>query len=183
MRVISGRARGTKLVSIDSDKTKPTQDRIKESIFNIIQDYIKDSVFLDLFAGSGAIGIEAISRGAKRVYFCEKNRDAIKYIKENLSKTRFEEYSEIYNGDYSEFLKNSKEKYDIIYIDPPYKEMYGTESIKFIKEFELLKKDGFAIIETDEFNRDITELNKIDGLDIFDTRKYGRVNLIFIRNS
>ena len=89
MRVISGKAKGSKLSSIESLSTRPTLDRVKESLFNIIQDKINDSIVLDLFAGSGALGIEAISRGAKKAYFCDNNYDAIKMIKRNLEKTHF----------------------------------------------------------------------------------------------
>ena len=88
MRVISGIARGTKIKSIDSMSTRPTLDRVKEALFNILQNYIKNAIVLDLFAGSGALGIEALSRGAKRAYFCDINKEAIKIIKENLEKTR-----------------------------------------------------------------------------------------------
>ena len=88
MRVISGLARGTKLKTIDEMTTRPTLDRVKESLFNILQNQIKNSVVLDLFAGSGALGIEALSRGAAKAYFCDTNRDAINVIKENLNKTR-----------------------------------------------------------------------------------------------
>ena len=88
MRVITGIARGTKLKTIETMLTRPTMDRVKESLFNILQDKIKDSIVLDLFAGSGALGIEALSRGAKKAYFCDKNSEAIKVIKENLNKTK-----------------------------------------------------------------------------------------------
>ena len=96
MRVISGKARGTKLNSIESLDTRPTLDRVKESLFNIIQNKIVDATILDLFAGSGAIGIEFISRGAKKAYFCEKNHNAAKMIHQNLTKTKFENQSEVF---------------------------------------------------------------------------------------
>ena len=99
MRVISGTARGTKLSSIESIKTRPTLDRVKESLFNILQDKIKDKIILDLFAGSGALGIEALSRGAQKAYFCDINYDAIKILKQNLDKTKLTQKAIIINKD------------------------------------------------------------------------------------
>ena len=96
MRVISGTARGTKINSIDSIETRPTLDRVKESLFNIIQNKLEDAIVLDLFAGSGAIGIECISRGAEKAYFCEKSHQATKMVYENLIKTRLKEIA--YDG-------------------------------------------------------------------------------------
>lgn len=96
MRVISGIARGSKIETIDSLKTRPTLDRVKEALFNILQNDIKDSIVLDLFAGSGALGIESLSRGAKKVYFCDNNIDAIKVIKRNLEKTRLIDNAEVF---------------------------------------------------------------------------------------
>ena len=149
MRVVSGSARGTKLSSIDSLSTRPTQDRVKESLFNIIFDKIYECSFLDLFAGSGAIGIEALRR--------------------------------VYNLDYKKYLKETKEKFDIIFIDPPYKADISVDAFRMIKENELLKRDGFVVIETDEYLRDKSELEKITDIEVFDHRKYGRANLIFIK--
>ena len=99
MRVVSGSARGTKLDSIDSLSTRPTQDRVKESLFNIIFDEVYDSNFLELFAGSGAVGIEALSRGASFAVFCEINKEALKFIYNNLKKTRLSSRAKVYNVD------------------------------------------------------------------------------------
>ena len=99
MRVIAGTAKGTKLITLKGDHTRPTTNRIKETLFNIIQYDIPDSIFLDLFSGSGAIGIEALSRGAKQAFFVDNNPDAIKCIRENLKKTRLEEASKVLKTD------------------------------------------------------------------------------------
>ena len=104
MRVISGTARGTKLNSIDSNETRPTLDRVKESLFNIVQNKIEDSVVLDLFAGSGSIGIEFLSRGTEKVYFCEKSHLATQMIIQNLEKTRLKSKSEILEMDFKKCL-------------------------------------------------------------------------------
>lgn len=182
MRVISGVARGTKLNSIDSINTRPTLDRIKESLFNIIQNRIEDSEVLDLFAGSGAIGIEFISRGSKKVYFCEKSYEAIEMIKQNLKKTKFENKSEIFEKDYKKCLlelARRKVNLDYVYIDPPYKENLAGKAVQQIISLGLLKQNGIIIIETDEENRDLKEIEKLQ-VKVNDLRKYGRVHLIFL---
>lgn len=183
MRVISGVARGTKISSIESLDTRPTLDRVKESLFNIIQNDLKGKVVLDLFAGSGALGIEALSRGAKRAYFCDINKEAIKIIKENLEKTRLIEKSVIYNEDYIIAIKKIKEPLSIVFLDPPYKLDLAVKSIKELQKNKLLTNNSIIIIETDELNRDIEELQKIENLEIIDNRKYGRANLIFIKTN
>lgn len=182
MRVISGKARGTKLSSIDELTTRPTLDRVKESLFNIIQNKIEDSIVLDLFAGSGAIGIECISRGANSVYFCEKSHIASKMIYQNLEKTKFLKESIVIEKDYKECLKILKEKdvsFDIIYIDPPYRQDLAVDSVRRILSLDLLKENGTIIIETDDEARELEELKQI-GLEASDLRKYGRVSLIFL---
>lgn len=182
MRVISGVARGTKLNSIDSTDTRPTLDRVKESLFNIIQPRIADSIVLDLFAGSGAIGIEFISRGARKAYFCEKSHDAVKMINQNLEKTRFADKSELLEQDYKKSLSEYNRrniKFDIIFIDPPYKSNMAVEAVKTIISLELLEKEGIIIIETDEKDRELRELENLQ-VEVYDLRKYGRVNLIFL---
>lgn len=182
MRVISGKARGTKLSSIDDIATRPTLDRVKESLFNIIQNKIPESIVLDLFAGSGAIGIECISRGAEKVYFCEKSHIASKMIYQNLEKTKFLEESTVIQKDYEVALKMLKEKnisFDIIYIDPPYMKNIAIHSVEQILTLNLLKEDGIIIIETDDENRELKELEKLK-VQVYDLRKYGRVSLLFL---
>ena len=181
MRVISGIARGTKINSIDDTSTRPTLDRVKEAMFNILQGKIKDSIVLDLFAGSGALGIEALSRGAKKVYFCDINLDAIKIIKKNLQKTRLIENSVIINKDYKDSLKQINEKFDIVFLDPPYKLDLSIKSIKLLLTLDLIKLDTICVIETDEIKRDLDEIEKIKELEVIDIRKYGRANLIFVK--
>ena len=126
MRVISGSARGTTLHSIDDINTRPTLDRVKESLFNIIQNQVEDAVVLDLFAGSGAIGIEFLSRGAEKVYFCDKSPKAVDMIKKNLDKTKLKDKATILNNDYIDCIDKIKNiKFDIIFLDPPYKENFS----------------------------------------------------------
>lgn len=182
MRVISGSARGTKLNSIDSISTRPTLDRVKESLFNIINSKIQDSKVLDLFAGSGAIGIEFISRGCERAFFCEKSKEAAKMIESNLKKTRFESKAQIYIEDYKKALEKFKQnnlQFDIIYIDPPYKEDIAVKAVNKIISLNLLAKEGIIIIETDDKKREEKELEQLD-VEVYDLRKYGRVYLMFL---
>lgn len=181
MRVISGIAKGTKLNSIDNLSTRPTLDRVKEPLFSIIQNYIMYANVLDLFAGSGALGIEVLSRGAKKCTFCDKSYESIRMLKQNIQKTKFEEKSIIYNIDYKKCLENlKKEKFDIIFIDPPYKLNIAVDSIKRILEYNLLAKDGIIILETDEEERDLKQIKELENIEIKDVRKYGRVKLIFL---
>lgn len=182
MRVISGTARGTKLESIDSLSTRPTLDRVKESLFNIISSKIQDANILDIFAGSGAIGIEFLSRGCTKAVLCDQSLEAIKIINKNLEKTHLKQNAKVMNMDYKKCLQNlanNKERFNIIFIDPPYKADFAVDAVKIILSSNLLEKDGIIIIETDEQDRDIEELKELD-VEIYDRRKYGRANLIFL---
>ena len=151
MRVISGTAKGTKLYTLEGNLTRPTLDRVKESIFNIIQNDIRDSSFLDLFSGSGAISIEAASRGATKVIACDKSKEAVQIIKRNIEKTHLEEKIEVYNLDYKECLKKIKNnKFDFIYLDPPYKTNYAIEALRQLINMDLISNETIIILETDE---------------------------------
>ena len=106
MRIIGGKARGTKLYTLEGNNTRPTLDRVRESLFNIIQKEIPNCIFLDLFSGSGAVGLEAISRGAKKSILCDNNKKAIDIIKKNIEKTHFKNEVQLYNMSYENLLKN-----------------------------------------------------------------------------
>lgn len=179
MRVVSGKARGTNLYSLEGNNTRPTLDRVKESLFNIIQRKLDRAKVLDLFARSGALGIEAISRGAETVTFCDKSIDAIKIIKKNIEKTHFEKQSKIINKDYEKCLQILDDKFDIIFLDPPYKEDLAIKAVEVILKKNLLAENGIIIIETDEEKRELRKLEKIN-INVYDLRKYGRINLLFL---
>ncbi len=171
---------GTKLQTLEGDNTRPTLDRVKESLFSIIQEYIYDSEVLDLFSGSGALGIESVSRGAKHAICVDSSRDAIGIIKANVKKTHLEDKIEVINRDYKKVLNDffSKKSFDIIFLDPPYKTDFALDAIKIIMEKNLLKTDGIIVFETDrdeEYIKNTYELAKV-----IDIRKYGRVKLIFL---
>ena len=180
MRVISGIARGTKLDSRESISTRPTLDRIKENMFNLIQDKVRDSVVLDLFAGSGQLGIEALSRGADRAYFCDIDRDDIVFLNKNIAKTRLTEKSIVLNEKFKKVLNTVNTKFDLIFIDPPYKSNFVEESINLIYEKSILNDDGLIIIETDETQKIQELLNSKSYINILKTKNYGRVSLFII---
>ena len=180
MRIISGKARGTKLYTLDGENTRPTLDRVKESLFNIIQNDVRDTVFLDLFSGSGAIGLEALSRGAKKAIFCDKSKEACEFIKKNIKKTHFENDSVVYNEDFKKVLNKIKEKVDIIFLDPPYKTNFAVDAIKIILENNLIKEESMIIIETDIKDELMEQLENLN-CNIYDIRKYGRAYIIFLK--
>lgn len=179
MRIIGGKARGTKLYTLEGENTRPTLDRVRESLFNILQHQIYDCIFLDLFAGSGACGIEAVSRGAKKAILCDHSKQAIEIIRKNVEKTHSQEQIEIYHGSFTEQLKQMQEKIDIAYIDPPYQTDFASQAIQIMLEQNLIKEDSILIIETDQEQK-IKEQLKDIAIEIIDERKYGRVHLIFL---
>ena len=184
MRIISGTMRGTKLYTLEGDNTRPTLDRVKEALFSKINFEIQDATVLDLFAGSGALGLESLSRGAEKVFLCDNSRDAIKIINQNIEKTKTKDKVSLLNMDYKkalEELKRLNTKFDLVFLDPPYKTDFAEDAAKFIVEKELLNEDGFIVLETDDKDK---VLNKLDMniLDIKEIKKYGRVYLLFLNS-
>lgn len=150
MRVIAGTARRLRLVTPEGNDTRPTQDRIKETLFNMIQNQVPGSVFIDLFAGSGGIGIEALSRGAIRAVFVENNVNAYKCILENLKTTHFEEQANVLKQDVVLGLRSIKEKEaDIIFIDPPYHGELYERTLSQLSEMNYVTANTMIIVEAD----------------------------------
>ena len=147
MRVITGKARGIVLKTPNGMATRPTADRVKEAIFSIIQFDVATSNVLDLFGGTGQLGIEALSRGANRAVFIDEREDACKLIKENLKRTKLESFARVIRSDYMSYLKNCKEKFDIILLDPPYAEVFLENSLKMITEIDILQSSGIIVTE------------------------------------
>lgn len=145
MRVISGKYRGKNLIGFDIDGTRPTMDRVKESLFAMIQNKLKDSVVLDLFAGSGSLGIEALSNGAKVAYFVDSNMELINIIKKNTA--NMDEKINIIKADYKDALSNFKVKFDIIFLDPPYKLNLINDCLERIIKLDLLSSNGIVVCE------------------------------------
>lgn len=162
MRVISGIARSAPLISPKGEKTRPTLDQIKETLFNILQGYVENSEFLDLFAGSGQIGIEALSRSAKSATFVENSEEAIKCIRANLTKTKLEDRARILKKDVfnaiNEF-ENSKQ-FDLIFIDPPYNTNLSKECLIRLSSSNIVKNNTLIIIEEDKK----TDFSYVDAL-------------------
>ena len=173
MKVISGFLRGREIKGYTIDGTRPTMDRVKESMFAIIQDYIKDSVCLDLFAGTGNLGIEAISNGAKKVYFNDRNKVAVKMIKDNLEKFGISDKADVIKMDYIdaiEYYKENRIKFNIILLDPPYDNHVINDILKLIYRKKLLKKNGIVICEYQ--NEDIsTEYFTVERQRVYGYRK------------
>ena len=147
MRVITGKARGVVLKTPEGMKTRPTSDRVKEALFSIIQFDIPNAKVLDLFAGTGQLGIEALSRDAKFAVFVDEQDKACKLISENLKKTKLDNFARVIRGDYEIFLKNCKEKYDIIFLDPPYAEIFLENALNLITEIDILQSGGIIVTE------------------------------------
>lgn len=152
MKVISGIYRGRNIEGYELLGTRPTQDRIKENIFNILGTDIQDKTILDLFSGTGSLGIEAASRGAKYVYFNDYNKEAINVINNNIKNIGINNCTVIHN-DYKNIIKNLDEKIDIILLDPPYDSNYIGISIKLITRYDLLNKNGLIVIECDDLDK------------------------------
>lgn len=154
MKVISGFLKGRKIEGFDINGTRPTMDRVKESLFAMIQNYIVDSVCLDLFSGSGNLGIEAISEGAKYTYLVDNNTKAISVIKNNINNINIQDKCNILNMNYKRALEElSNKKLDLIFLDPPYKTNYIEEAIELIDEYDLLNDDGLIICESSDLDK------------------------------
>ena len=147
MRVITGKARGIVLKTPDGMATRPTTDRVKEALFSIIQFDIPNARVLDLFGGTGQLGIEALSREAKSAVFVDERDDACKLIKENLKRTHLESSAKVIRSDYMAYLRNCKETFDIIFLDPPYAEVFLENSLKMITEIDILQSGGIIVTE------------------------------------
>ncbi len=147
MRVITGKARGVQLKTPDGMQTRPTTDRVKEALFSIIQFDIPGARVLDLFGGSGQLGIEALSRGAKSAVFVDAGEPACKLIRENLKRTRLEQDARVVRSDYLAYLQRTREQFDIIFLDPPYAEVFLENALNCITEIDILQSGGIIIAE------------------------------------
>ncbi len=176
MRIISGKHRGRRLADFNGDEIRPTADRVKESLFNILAPDLQGAVVLDLFCGSGGLGLECISRGAARVFFNDVSQDSLSVLKKNLSAIKEEDSAVISNLDYAAFLKSARQKFDMIFLDPPYRYEYGAEALKIIASNGLLAPGGIAVYE-----RDRAFSGSVEGLKLYDERKYGKTYLSFFR--
>ena len=172
MRVISGTLKGREILGYNIIGTRPTMDRVKESIFSMIQNKTVDSIVLDLFAGSGNYGIEAISNYASKVYFNDKNRECIKVINKNIDNFNIKDKSIVLNYDYKkclEYLKNKNIKFDLIFLDPPYKLDCLNYILKYLVENKLLNNNSYVIVELTNDNLSDDYINLVK----YKSKKYG----------
>ena len=168
MRVISGKLKGRVLKGYNIEGTRPTMDRVKETLFATIQDYIDNAIVLDLFAGSGNLGIEAISNGASICYFVDNNKECIKVINENINTFKINNHSVVLNKDYLKALNDFDIKFDIIFIDPPYKYNIKKELLDIIMNNNLLNDNGIIVFE---YSND-EEINN-NNFRLLKSKKYG----------
>ena len=178
MRVISGKARGVQLKTPDGLQTRPTIDRVKEALFSIIQFDLPAARVLDLFGGTGQLGIEALSRGAKSAVFVDAQETACRLIKENLRRTRLEQDAKVVRADYMDYLKRCKEKFDIIFLDPPYAEVFLENALKCITEIDILQSGGIIVAER-PLGKELPW--EFDGYTRSKDYKYGKVLLTIYR--
>ena len=177
MRVISGCARGHKLKSLEGTDTRPTLDRIKETLFNIIAPEITECNFLDLFSGSGAIGIEALSRGANTAVFVDSSYNCYEVIIENLEHTKLRDKAQVINQDIFDAIKelgNKNQKFDIIFIDPPYEGGYNQNVLEHIIKSNILNEDGLVIVE----RAAKYDPPQVDGLKLIREKGFGKTTAI-----
>ena len=179
MRIIGGKYRSRVLSEFAGENVRPTSDRAREALFNILALKIYGARVLDLFAGSGALGIESLSRGAKEVVFNDLSKDSIAIVKKNLTTLKIPVNgveTKVMQGDYLACLEQVRGQFDLIFIDPPYRMEYGEKALKKIAEKGLLSENGIAMYE-----RDVPFDGEIEGLEKYDERKYGKAYLSFFR--
>ena len=178
MRVITGKARGVQLKTPDGLQTRPTIDRVKEALFSIIQFDIPTARVLDLFGGTGQLGIEALSRGAKSAVFVDAQETACRLIRENLRRTRLEKDAKVVRADYMDYLKRCRETFDIIFLDPPYAEVFLENALKCITEIDILQSGGIIVAER-PLGKELPW--EFDGYTRSKDYKYGKVLLTIYR--
>ena len=180
MRVIAGSARGIQLNTPDGLQTRPTIDRVKEALFSIIHFDLPGAAVLDLFGGTGQLGIEALSRGAERAVFVDASETACKLIRTNLKKTNFTDKAQVVRCDYLDYLKQCRNKFDIVLLDPPYAEVFLENALKMIVEIDILQSGGIIIAE-----RPVEKALLFEASDFSRSKdyKYGNVLLTVFRKT
>ena len=176
MRVISGTARGLKLDSLDGLTTRPTLDRVKESIFNMLFDKPVSAIVLDLFAGSGGLGIDALCRGAQFCTFVDIEKKALEIVSKNVSKARFSDRAKIVNSDFRKLLDTTTDSYDIVFVDPPYSAGFVPEVLDMLYNRHLLNEGALVVVESDRDAKPVISPN----YRINRQRDYGKVSVYLL---
>ena len=178
MRIITGSARGVKLDTLEGETTRPTAERTKEAVFSMLQFDIEGRNVLDLFGGSGQLGLEALSRGAASAYICDSDSAACEIIKRNARKTHLFEKAKVLCSDYKSVIKGlgGREKFNIVFLDPPYKSEYIADAIKRMNEADLIADCGYIVCESDR-----AEPFECDGFTIFKHSKYGKAYITVLQ--
>ncbi len=177
MRVIGGSAKGRKLYSVPGDTTRPITDRVKESLFNILGADVEGSTWLDLFGGTGAVGIEALSRGARHVVFIERVRKAVEVLRKNLELTGFTKQAQVVHGDAFHYLKHAEAAFDYIYVAPPqYEDLWAKTLAMIDARPQLLAEDGWIIVQIHP--KELHDL-ATPNLTLLRERRYGSTWLLF----
>ena len=181
MRIITGKARGVKLLTLEGDNTRPTSERAKEAVFSMLSFDIEGRDVLDLYAGSGQMGLEALSRYAKSATFVDNSRDAIQIINKNISKTKLLDGALVVNSDVNAFLTRARGQYDIVFIDPPYALRAVCPALEIMLKKNLLKPTSIIICESEE--ADIFENNSSLGeqFEVIRRAKYGMAHITLLK--
>ncbi|MCL2838952.1 MAG: 16S rRNA (guanine(966)-N(2))-methyltransferase RsmD [Oscillospiraceae bacterium] len=178
MRIISGKFRGAKLLSLKGQATRPTSDNVKESVFNVIQSHFPCGAVLDLFAGSGALGLESLSRGADYAVFVENSSAAMDIISKNAAYVKLEPSKfSVVRSDYLTYIKSANNKFDIIFLDPPYNQGCLSKAVEAIHKHEILADNGILVIESEVGGEDVEFL----GFEAITTKKYGRIQISILQ--
>ena len=180
MRVITGTARGRRLKELEGMETRPTTDRVKEAMFSILQFELEGRRVLDLFAGTGQLGIEALSRGAASAVFVDHRADAVKLIRENLQVTNLTDRAKVTAGDSMEYLSSQREKFDLIFLDPPYAAGLLEPALSLIVKFDILSPHGIIMAEAPA-ERDLPPLTP--PYELCRTYRYGKIGLTTYRRA
>ncbi len=180
MRVITGTARGVQLKAPKGMDTRPTMDQVKEGIFSAIQFEVEGRRVLDLFAGSGQLGIEALSRGAAHCTFIDRGKEPCAIVRENLKKTRLEDRATVLQADYSSYLKTCRQQFDLILLDPPYAEIFLESALKIVSEIDILTNSGIIVCER-PCSKELS--GEFPGLVCYREYRYGKAAVTIFRKA
>ena len=183
MRIITGSAKGKKLVSLEGDATRPTSERIKEAVFSSIQFDVEGRRVLDLFAGSGQMGLEALSRGAARATFIDLSREAMDIVKQNAKTTGFFDVSHFLVSDWRNYIRKAsgREQYDLVFVDPPYAMQCCADAAAYLAKTELIIPGAIVVLESGEEEIDLAD-PRLSGYRVIKSTHYGKktfVNILF----